>query len=1330
MLRDARSFWTSATTAIANINENINTVLENFEAENQAGDSDAEDTVGELMTELESYKSLLNDAQMQHFELSKQSRILVAEKEAELQHLREASGGSAEAPEGDAAVESSSLAMKKVLAEKAVVELSLTEVQEHLKSVLGLQNEYRVTKASFEETALRHSTLRTAFSELKVQAESDAKQKGETIENLVAEYSNLAAESELRQERSDRRVFEVIRENEVLVTKMHALEHSISELADRSVDTHLKGSASPLKGSGSSGSLSGPTAEADLREARSKVVNLQFDLKERDEELTKLRAALTQKELAPAVKIDVESVQLAKLQRDSENQIKDISRLTDEKREAEAAGKLYLERCKNLQQELEAATREHAKSNKDESMSRLEFEEKLKATGEAHAQEQQRWTADVQRLQQEVEGLASSSCVLEGQKVEHSAALHAQQTESAALAAAVREKQMHIDGQETAHAAALQALQLTASAAVTAVQEKQAQLDGQETAYRAQLAAALASVSSTSDEAATQLQSQLQASQQQQDELASLMSKLNMLQDEKRAGEALGSEATAMQEARLSKATADNESLQQQQTQSGKETETLRAQCASLGQQVASLEAAKEAAEVRLQERAAAAAESLKQQSEGHSSLALELEAKHRDVLQMEVERLQNIHADESRVALAEAAGAATAELTGALEAQEASLRAEAASALSSAEQSHSDATAAALAERVAALEAAARAATAELNSALEAQEASLRAEAAAALSLVEQEHVNATATALTERVAALAMAAAAATVALASSLEAQDASLRSEAAAALSSAEQQHSDAIAATLAEKASEKADALAALSKADSDALDAALVKLGSEMDASHRTAVESLTRERDEQQAAALSAAAQKAAACLQAVQSQAAAQIAELEGCIQRLERELTSIEAHHRALTEAALTSLREQKDQECIKALEALRHELQSFVDSAHAERDTHMENYTRERKLRKKLHNKLLDLQGNIRVVCRVRPVLEMERRSGEGVDVTEIPNDEELFIQRDAQAKTRYEYDKVYKQDSSQEEVFGIVQPLCVSVLDGFNVCIFAYGQTGSGKTFTMEGYGADRGVSPRAIAELLNQAEIVKESVRYSFTLSMLEIYNETILDLLGPPAKEKTKLDIRQTADGNQVVGLTETKVSTVQQVEALMEKGKKNRAVGSHDMNEHSSRSHSIITLVCRGENLVDSGTTFGKLHLIDLAGSERVGKTDAVGEQLKEAQAINKSLSALGEVINALGNKKATHVPYRNSKLTFLLQDSLGGNSKVLTFVNISPAVYNMGETICSLNFASRCRSTELGQAKKQTSEGEGSSSKAPRPKPAPLGTTSKLSSPSPKK
>jgi kinesin family protein C2/C3 len=130
------------------------------------------------------------------------------------------------------------------------------------------------------------------------------------------------------------------------------------------------------------------------------------------------------------------------------------------------------------------------------------------------------------------------------------------------------------------------------------------------------------------------------------------------------------------------------------------------------------------------------------------------------------------------------------------------------------------------------------------------------------------------------------------------------------------------------------------------------------------------------------------------------------------------------------------------------------------------------------------------------------------------------------------------------------------------------------------------------------------------------------------------------------------------------------------------------------------------------------GKLNLIDLAGSERVGKTDATGDRLKEAQNINKSLSALGDVIAALGNKKAMHVPYRNSKLTFLLQDSLGGNSKVLMFVNVSPAVYNAGETVCSLTFAARCRAVELGQAKKQvaaggsekTSGGSGSGSDTP--------------------
>lgn len=185
-----------------------------------------------------------------------------------------------------------------------------------------------------------------------------------------------------------------------------------------------------------------------------------------------------------------------------------------------------------------------------------------------------------------------------------------------------------------------------------------------------------------------------------------------------------------------------------------------------------------------------------------------------------------------------------------------------------------------------------------------------------------------------------------------------------------------------------------------------------------------------------------------------------------------------------------------------------------------------------------MRKTIHNKLLELQGNIRVICRVRPVLEVERRSGESVDVTEIMNDEELVIHRDSQTKTKYEYDRVLGQTSSQDEVFEVVQPLCVSVLDGFNVCIFAYGQTGSGKTYTMEGYGDQVGVSPRALAELFRQVNELAESWTYTLTLSMLEIYNETIRDLLDTgKSGVKDKLEIRQTPEGNTVPGLTEVTV-------------------------------------------------------------------------------------------------------------------------------------------------------------------------------------------------
>eukprot|EP00606_Chrysophyceae_sp_TOSAG23-5_P001523 GSChrysophyteH2.ASY1.ANO1.404.1 assembled CDS len=400
------------------------------------------------------------------------------------------------------------------------------------------------------------------------------------------------------------------------------------------------------------------------------------------------------------------------------------------------------------------------------------------------------------------------------------------------------------------------------------------------------------------------------------------------------------------------------------------------------------------------------------------------------------------------------------------------------------------------------------------------------------------------------------------------------------------------------------------------------------------------------------------------------------------------------SIEKEYVALQDefdVRMNSAMEKKDAQCTK-------EISQAVKESVTEKDKYILRYTKESKLRRAVHNKLLELQGNIRVLCRVRPVLDVERRqaAGQDVDITEISSDQDIIITRDeGNQRTKFEYDSIFSTTSSQKDIFSAVQPLCHSVLDGYNVCIFAYGQTGSGKTFTMEGVGVgdDAGITPRAIASLFDATKRVL-SWTYRFELQILEIYNEKIIDL----QSTESGLDLRQTKTGMTVIGLTSTPVSTPAEVNVILDTARKNRAVGSHDMNEHSSRSHCILTLHTYGTNHIDKRESYGKMHLVDLAGSERQSKTEAAGDRLKEANAINKSLSCLGDVIGALGNaKKGEHIPYRNSKLTHLLSDSLGGNSKVMMVVNISPAVYNEGETVCSLNFASRCRNVELGQARK---------------------------------
>jgi len=227
----------------------------------------------------------------------------------------------------------------------------------------------------------------------------------------------------------------------------------------------------------------------------------------------------------------------------------------------------------------------------------------------------------------------------------------------------------------------------------------------------------------------------------------------------------------------------------------------------------------------------------------------------------------------------------------------------------------------------------------------------------------------------------------------------------------------------------------------------------------------------------------------------------------------------------------------------------------------------------------------------------------------------------------------------------------------------------------------------------------------------RKNTTYELTLSVLEVYNNNIRDLLGPrivlrrEADVKLKnrpsyLRIRSTEEGQMYVeDLTEIRCDSLEDVVSLMKKGEANRSVGITNMNKYSSRSHSIVRIRITGRNIAESTTTKSLLSFIDLAGSERKEKSGSIGEQAKEAVYINRSLSALGKVIQALRTKQV-HIPYRDSKLTYLLQEFLNGKAKVSMFINLSPMSVSAEETMSSLNFGKRARATELGRARRSRS------------------------------
>ncbi|KAK3988345.1 P-loop containing nucleoside triphosphate hydrolase protein [Cladorrhinum sp. PSN332] len=426
------------------------------------------------------------------------------------------------------------------------------------------------------------------------------------------------------------------------------------------------------------------------------------------------------------------------------------------------------------------------------------------------------------------------------------------------------------------------------------------------------------------------------------------------------------------------------------------------------------------------------------------------------------------------------------------------------------------------------------------------------------------------------------------------------------------------------------------------------------------------------------------------------------------------LERELTIKGTLKNQLTEMSTAGLKMEDQMRGLKAkIEFLESDSKQQSDSfatmeARLQEALRVANEAKEKLIkeeteRRVLFNKYQELKGNIRVMCRVRPVLSAsegdsamigfpDEKTSAQIDVT--GPEERTSLGAISRRVLPFEFDRVFSPAVHNEEVFGEISQLVQSALDGYNVCIFCYGQTGSGKTYTMS---SPDGMIPRAVHMIYETITKLKEkSWTYTMEGSFIEVYNEELHDLL-TPGREVKKLEIRHDDVRKQttVLNCKTVALDTPDKVEVMLGEAQRNRTVAATKANERSSRSHSVFVLKLIGENSATHERCEGTLNLVDLAGSERLKHSQVEGERMRETQNINKSLACLGDVIEALG-KGSSHIPYRNSKLTHLLQYSLGGNSKTLMFVMVSPLEAHLKETITSLRFATKVHNTHIGTAK----------------------------------
>jgi len=415
-------------------------------------------------------------------------------------------------------------------------------------------------------------------------------------------------------------------------------------------------------------------------------------------------------------------------------------------------------------------------------------------------------------------------------------------------------------------------------------------------------------------------------------------------------------------------------------------------------------------------------------------------------------------------------------------------------------------------------------------------------------------------------------------------------------------------------------------------------------------------------------------------------------QNSEMNKIIAQLEKK---IEGYELKLNKSSVSVAVHENVQSNLRELQVERDHLKTRLKTFGRQLTEANKKWRKDRLLRIRYFNMIEDLKGKIRVYCRLRPMSSTEKVRGDG-NCTSITDRFTIKVKTNNKREPvmSFVFDEVYGPGCSQERVFQNTCHLIQSTFDGYNVCVFAYGQTGTGKTYTMFGTNDAPGIAQRAIEKVYQLTKEARKLGRVQVTCYMVELYKSKLLDLLSE--NHNTKLKI-----GKDHQGVVEVKGAMIKEAPSkldmleILQQGMENRKTSSTCMNYGSSRSHLILSIMIRRFKGKDVFPAFGKLSLIDLAGCERASNTKATAEQLKEAQSINQSLSALGNVIAALSSG-SKHVPYRSHVLTNLMSDSIGGNAKTLMFVNIGPSNFNIDDTINALNYASRVKTIKNSSKK----------------------------------